>query len=108
MTLLAKEIVLKHALVAFEKQKQTADAFASHRRNCKICRNKIRSFFSQCAVGLNMEFEHRIAQAEADLSRDTLRLMATPKSVAAPEALYPNPSVKWLEGLYKLKDERSE
>lgn len=100
------EKALKRAIKTFELQKRTAEAFAAHGRDCRICGSKLLSFFVVCNEGRRLEFEYRTAKAEADAQRDLLRIMQaqTPPSPASTKA----PTVKWCEDLFRLRDDRTE
>ena|SRR5579871_5064225 len=101
---LAKTQFLKEAGKAFRMQRDAADACYQHTQDCFICRgiaNKwthwlVNTFF-ECHEVKHLAFEAHVAKTDADEYRLGLE---------SPELEVP--SLEWLDGLYALRDDRSE
>ena len=108
MTAEMRQAVMKKATKTFELQKVTASTLAMHQKRCTTCASKVRSFFFRCATGEELEFEARIAKAEADLSRDAVNLLKLESPVRVLGTPGQTPTVQWLDSLYKLEDKREK
>ena len=108
MTAEMRQAVMKKATKTFELQKVTASTLAMHQKRCTTCASKVRSFFFRCATGEELEFEARIAKAEADLSRDAVNLLKLEPPVRVLGTPGQTPTVQWLDSLYKLEDKREK
>jgi hypothetical protein len=99
-----KEQFLKLAGRAFREQRRTADACYAHTQSCFVCRGVANrwthwlvDFLFICPTVKSLEYDVRVAKADADEYRLEL---------ASPELEVP--SLEWLDGLYALRDDRSE
>jgi hypothetical protein len=100
----AKEQFLKEAGRAFREQRRTADVCYNHTQACLICRGiawrwtrRVVDFLFECHTVKSLAFDAQVAKVDADEYRLEL---------ASPELEVP--SLEWLDGLYALRDDRSE
>jgi hypothetical protein len=95
---------LKEAGKAFRAQREAADACYNHTQECLVCRgiawrwtHWLVDFLFECHTVKNLAFDAHVAKTDADEYR---------LGLASPELEVP--SLEWLDGLYALRDDRSE
>jgi hypothetical protein len=94
------------ATKAFRAQISAAETCIAHERNCFICRGTksrwtrwLVDFLFECHTVKNLAFDAQVAKADADEYRLGLEDLSDKAEV---------PSLEWLDGLYALRDDRSE
>ena len=78
--------LLKEATKASAEEKRTADAVRDHAQTCKACHGAV-----LCQTMKSLAFDFVVAKANADDYRAELQ-----------DSGEPEPTVEWLENLYKL------
>ena len=122
-------LFLKEAGTAFKEIKRTADACLEHQKTCNTCGNKAVRFFFRCLTQESLAFDYLVAKVDAEeyfaglakLKQEMRRelqvlenenekksMAATSLSVGPQTGAGYTPTVGWLEGLYRLRDDRSE
>jgi hypothetical protein len=103
-----KIMVLREATKAFQLVKRTADALLEHAATCRVCRSKTLRYFFKCHDKDNLAFDYLAAKVDADEHFLEVRNIQLELQSLAPEGPEDPKLLNWLEGLHKLKDDRSE
>ena len=104
-----KILFLKEAIAAFQMVKRTADAVLEHHHKCNICGSKFMRTFFRCLTREGLAFDYLTAKVDADEFLIELRNIQLELHNWESEHGADDPKLLgWLEGLYKLKDKRSE
>jgi len=102
----SQQMYLKEAEAAHANVKRTAEKCAKHPKTCWLCRSKLVSYLLHCPTRLSLVYEHLTAKIDAAPYQINLVALREEKKLA--DAAASAPTDKWLEKLYKLRDDRTE
>jgi hypothetical protein len=103
-----KILFLKEAVKAFQLVKRTADAALEHHFACPVCSSKVVRYFWRCRTREALAFDYLTAKVQSDEFILELRNLILELQSTQPDSPDDPKLLQWLEGLHKLKDDRSE
>jgi hypothetical protein len=103
-----KILFLKEAIKAFQLVKRTADAALEHHHKCNICGSKVVRYFWRCRDREGLAFDYLAAKVASDEFLLELRNIQLDLKSSQPDGPEDPKLLDWLEGLHKLRDDRSE